>query len=72
MLTQSQNAIQKNIELLGDLISQLDDQRLTHISAVVARFAHCNSIGYLVHWYLSTRLLPFEEFSKEWFHEGEI
>jgi len=71
-LKQSLSAILKNVKLLGDLISQLNDQSLTHISAVVARVAHYNSIRFLVHRDLSTGLLPFEEFSEEWFHEGDI
>jgi len=45
---------------------------LTHISAVVLCFAHWNSIGFLVNRYWSTGLLPFEEFSPERIHEGEI
>jgi len=71
-MTKSQYAIQKNVELLGNLILQVGDQRLTDISTGVAHFAHCNGIGYLVHRYLSTRLLPFEEFCDEWFHQGDI
>jgi len=72
MWTHSQYAIQKNIELLGDIILQLDNQRSTHNSAVVAHFAYCNGTGYLVHQYLSTGLLPCEVFSEELFHKGEI
>jgi len=67
-LTQTQYAIQKNVQHLGNIILQLDDQRLTHISAAVARFLHYNGIGYKVHRILSTRLLPFEEISEEWYN----
>jgi len=48
-LPKSQYTIQKNVKLFSNLISQLDDQCSSHTSAVVTHFAHCNSIGYLVH-----------------------
>jgi len=71
-LTQSQYAMQKNIALLGNLISQMNDQRSTHISAMASHFA-CNSgIGYLVQRYSSNGLLPLEEFSVHCFLEGAI
>jgi len=72
MLTQSLYPIKKNVELLGNLILQLNNQRVTHMSGVVAHCAHYNGIGYTVHGDLSACWLPFEELSEEWFHEGEI
>jgi len=71
-LTQFQYAHQKNVEHFGDLIVQLDEQALTHISRVVWLFVISISIGYTVHRYVSTGLLPFEEYSEEWLHPGEV
>jgi len=71
-LTKSQYTVLKNVELLGDPISQFDDQRGTHISAVEAQLANHNGIGYLAHWNLSTRFQFFEDFSEEWYYKGEI
>jgi len=57
-LTASQYAIEKNVELFGDLISGFDDQLLTHLSAEVAHVAHLKVISLQVHRYIFTRLLP--------------
>jgi len=61
-MTQSQYALQKNVELLGDTIFQLEEQHSTHISSVVYDCVYSIRIGYLVHWYLSTGLLTFKVF----------
>lgn len=65
-LTKPQYALQKKVKLFSDLIFQLEGQRLIHITQVVYYFTHSIDIGYLVHWYFSTVLLPFEECSEDW------
>jgi len=66
-LTQSQYTHQKNIKHFGDLIVQLDNQALTHISRVVGLFIIRIGIGDPLNRYISTGLLPYEEYSEDWF-----
>ena len=70
-LTRSQYAHQKNVEHFGDLIVQLDEQTLTHTSCVVWHVAISIGIGYPVHRYVSTGLLPFENYSDACLFPGE-
>jgi hypothetical protein len=71
-LTQSEYALQKSVELFGDLITQLDEARLTHTSRLVFRFCQLRDIDYLVLRYINTGALPFEEWAEEWLFDGEI
>jgi len=70
-LTQSRYAHQMNVEHVGDSIDQLEEQALTHLSQMVWHFFINIGIGCLVHWYISTGLLLYEEFSQDWFFPGE-
>jgi len=47
-LTQLQYAHQKNVEHFGDLIAQLDEQHLTHLSHVVCIYVISINIGFPV------------------------
>ena len=71
-LTQSEYALQCTVESFGNLLLELQDQRLTHIYEVVFCFCEAENINYLVLRYLNTRALPYEEFSKDWLQVGEI
>ena len=71
-LTQSEYALQKAVELFGDLLYQSEEARLTHTYQVVFRFCQLENIDYLVLRYLNTGALPFEEWGEEWLHEGEV
>jgi len=71
LYTPAEYALQKKVESFARLISELDEQRLTHISAVVWRFCQNEGIHYLVLRFINTGLLPFEEFSEEWLYDGE-
>jgi len=65
-ITLSQYTLQKNFKLLSDLIFQLQEQRLVHISIVVYSFMHSVGIGNLVHLYFAAGSLSFDEFSHRW------
>jgi len=69
--THSEHALHQKVESFARLLFELDEQRLTHISAVVWLFVRSEGIEYLVLRYLRTGLLPFEEFSEEWSYDGE-
>jgi len=71
-LTQSEYALQWTVELFRDLLSQLDEARLTHTYCMVFRFCELKNIDYLVLRYLNTGALPFEEWAEEWLHLGEV
>jgi len=69
-LTQSQYAHQKSVEHFRDLIVQPKEQHLRHISRVEWHFVISIVIGYPVHQYRSTGLLPFEEYLEDWLYPG--
>jgi hypothetical protein len=71
-LTQSEYALQQVVELFGNLLTQLEEARLTHTSQVVFRFCQLENIDYLVLRYLNTGTLPFEEWAEEWVFDGEV
>jgi hypothetical protein len=58
--------------VFGDLLSQLDEAGLTCTSIDVFRFCELGNIDCLVLRYLNTSEPPFEEWSKEWLHNGEV
>jgi len=62
---QFEYALQQVIELFGNLLFSLEEQRLTHTYGVVFRFCELENIDYMVLRYLRTGLLPFEEFSED-------
>jgi len=70
-LTQFRYAHQKQVEFFGDQIFLLEEYHLTDISRGIKLDTVYNSIGYMVNRYLSTGLLPFEEFSEEPLFPGE-
>jgi hypothetical protein len=65
-------ALQNVVESLVNLLYELAEHRLSHTYAVVLPFCPRENIEYLVLKYLNTSVLPFDEFSEEWLHEGEI
>jgi hypothetical protein len=71
-LTQSEYALQKIVKSSGDLLFQLVEAHLTHTYQVVFRFCQLENINYPMLRYLNTGALPFEEWAKEWLHDGEI
>jgi hypothetical protein len=71
-LTKSKYALQKSITSFGHLHFQLEEAHLTHTNQVVFRFCQLENIDYLVLRYLNTSALSFEEWAKEWLHDGEM
>jgi hypothetical protein len=71
-LTQSEYALQRVVELFGDLLIQLEDARLTHTYQVVIRFCQLENIEYLVLRSLNTGTLPFDKWAEEWLFDGEV
>jgi len=71
-LTQSEYALQRVVELFGDLLTQLEESHQLHTYRVVFHFCQLENIDYLVLWYLNTRTLPFEEWSEEWLFDREV
>jgi hypothetical protein len=71
-LTQSEYALQRVVELFGDLLIQLEEARLTHTYQVVIHFCQLENIEYLVLRYLNTGTLPFKEWAEEWLFDGEV
>ena len=68
---QAEYALQKVVESFGNLLFELAEHHLTHTYTVVFCFCQLENIDYLVLRYLSTRTLPYEEFSEEWLFDGE-
>jgi len=58
-------ALQKVVELFGNLLYSLHEHNLHHTYNVVLLFTQLENINYLVLRYLNTGLLPFEEFSED-------
>jgi hypothetical protein len=71
-LKKSEYAFQTVVELVGNLLIQLEEARLTHTYQVVFRFCQLEKIKYLVLRYLNTGALPFEEWAEEWLFDGEV
>jgi len=70
--TPAEYALQQKVESFGRLLSELEEQGLTRIYAVVLLFCQLENIDYLVLRYINTGALPFEQFSEEWLFDGEI
>jgi hypothetical protein len=70
--TPAEYALQQKVESFGRLLSELEEHRLTHIYAVVFLWCQLEDIDFLVLRYINTGALPFEEFSEEWLHDGEV
>ena len=70
--TPAEYALQQKVESFGRLLSELEEQGLTRIYAVVLLFCQLENIDYLVLRYINTGALPFEEISEEWLFDGEI
>jgi len=63
-------ALQKVVELFGNLLFSLHEHNQIRTYQVVIRFAQLDNMDYLVLRYLNTGLLPFEEFSEDrWYDE---
>ena len=72
-LTASQFAHQQLIGTIGEGILYCNAQGLTHISPHLLFLAIISDIGYKVHLYITTGLLPYEEWPEErpWTDEEE-
>ena len=64
-LTHSQYTHPWVIETIGDQIQFLYEQRSSQISRELSYSAFIPGIGYEVHRYFTTGLLPFQEFGEE-------
>jgi len=71
-LSKYEYALQQSVVLFGELFIQLEEAGLTHIYQDVFRFCEHENIHYLVLRYLNTGIPPFEEWAKEWLHNGEV
>jgi len=69
--SQVEYALQRVVELFGNLLLSLQELNLTHTYRVVFRFVQLENIDYPVLRYLNTGLLPFEEFSKDLLFDEE-
>jgi hypothetical protein len=72
-LTQSQYAHQHLVGTIGEAIFYCNDWGLTHISPYLLFLVIISDIGYEVHRYITTGLLPYEEWLEErpWTDEEE-
>ena len=64
-LTQSQYAHKAVVETIGDQIRYFSERRLTHICRTRFLYVVILGIEYDVHRYITTGLLPFEQYSEE-------
>ena len=64
-MTQSQFTLKAVVEAIRDQIMFFNDRDLTHISRQLSYYAVTLGIGYHIHRYIITGLLPFEQFSEE-------
>jgi len=64
-LTQSQYAHQAVVEIIGYQLRYFEEWRLIHIYRAVSLDTIIPGIEYDVHRYITSGLLPFEEFSEE-------
>jgi hypothetical protein len=71
-LTQSEYALSQIVDLFGDLLTRLEEERLTHTYQVVFRFLQIENIDYLVLRFLNTGLLSYEEWAEEWLFDEEV
>jgi hypothetical protein len=63
---------QQIVVLYGELLSQPHEAGLTRTYRDVLRFCKLENINCLVLRHLNTGQSPFEEWAKEWLHEGEV
>ena len=72
-LTHSQYAHQRVIATFGDLIQYYNQQGLTHSSRALSYSAIIEGVGYEVHRYITTHVLPYEDWSEErpWINQEE-
>jgi hypothetical protein len=71
-LTQFEYPLQQVVVLFGELLSQLAEAGLTRTDREVFRLCKLENIDYLVLRYLNSSVSPFEEWAKEWLHQGEV
>ena len=64
-LTQSGYDLLKKVQSFGDFIFALEQEQLTHISGVIILCTEYEGVSFLEHRYLSTKLIPFKEISKQ-------
>jgi len=69
--TQAEYALQRVVELFGNLLLSLHELNLTHTYRVVFRIVELENMDCLVLRYLNTGLLPFEEFSDDLLFDEE-
>jgi hypothetical protein len=70
--TQSEYTLQNIVEAFSNVLLSFELQRLTHTNRVAFGFAKWEGIDYVILQYLLTGMLPVEEFSEEWWFDGEI
>jgi hypothetical protein len=70
--TPAEYALHQRVESFGRLLFVLEEHRQIHTYNLVLLFCQYEGIDYLVLRYLNTGALPFEEFSEEWLHDGEV
>ena len=70
--TPAEYALQQKVESFSNLLSSLEEPRLTHIYQVVVHFCELLNIRCLVLRYLNTGTLPFQEFSEAWLFDREV
>jgi hypothetical protein len=70
--TPAEYSLQRVAESFSNLLFELAEHHLTHTYAVVLPFCQLENIDYLVLRYINTGGLPFEQFSEEWLHDGEV
>jgi hypothetical protein len=63
--THSQNTHQRVFATCGDLIQYYDEWGLTHISLALSDSPIIEGVAYEVHRYITTSVLPYEEWSEE-------
>jgi len=72
-LTYLQYAYQKVIATCRNLVFYYNEPGLSHISQILLYSAVIEEVGYNLHGYITTGLLPFEQFAEEqlWTDEPE-
>jgi hypothetical protein len=70
-LSQYEYALQQCVVCLGELLTQLEEARLTHTYEKTFCFCELKNIDYLELRYLNTGQPPFEEWAEEWLHDRQ-
>jgi len=72
-LTQSQYAHHLAVRTFAGLIPYHNEGGSTHLSRILLYSAHIEAVAFEVHRYITTLLLPFNEFSKDglWTDEAD-